>query len=195
MATNDFLPFAGGAGANALPQADYAALAARTSGFGSGILLSENLNKALRQGSIMAAVLAQFIADNSGDNVVDDGTTATIESSLVSALTALWTSSFTGSNQSLGSGGYQKFPGGLILQWGITPVVAAANTLYTASLPITFPNNGRSIVALYSNINSPSSFVQFNMNFNPTAGVGPASQYRYSASAASAQAFFVAIGN
>lgn len=89
MATNDFLPFAGGAGANVLTQADYAALAARTPGFGSGILLSDNLNKVLRQGTVMAAMLAQWIADNSGDNVVDDGTTAAIEASLTKALQLL----------------------------------------------------------------------------------------------------------
>lgn len=43
-----------------------------------------------------------------------------------------------GSNQSLGTNGYQKFPGGLIVQWGsctsnLTPV--------PVTFPITFPNN------------------------------------------------------
>lgn len=89
MATNDFLPFAGGTGANVLDQADYEALAALGPGFSYGILPSSNLNKVLRQASIMAAVLARWIADKSGDNVVDDGTTATIEASLTAALAAL----------------------------------------------------------------------------------------------------------
>lgn len=48
-------------------------------------------------------------------------------------------SAFTGANQSLGVSGYQKFPGGLILQWGVTagyepPVVASA------VFPIAFPS-------------------------------------------------------
>jgi hypothetical protein len=43
-----------------------------------------------------------------------------------------------GANQSLTTSGYQKLPGGLIVQWGNTgPVVGGANT--TVSLPITFP--------------------------------------------------------
>lgn len=86
MATNDFLPFAGGAGANVLTQADYAALAALATGFGSGILPSDKLNKVLRQGTTMAAVLGKFIADGSGDDVHDNGDTAAIGASLIKAL-------------------------------------------------------------------------------------------------------------
>lgn len=82
MATNDFLPFAGGAGSNVLTQAAYAALAARTAGFSSGVAKSAELNKVWRQSSIMSAVLAQLIADNTGADVVDDGTTATILANL-----------------------------------------------------------------------------------------------------------------
>lgn len=110
---------------------------------------------------------------------------------VLAAVIAIITKQFTGTNQ---GSGFQKFPGGMILQWGTTPITAAANTLYTASLPITFPTNARAIVALFSNYLSPSSFVNFNMNFNPTAGSGPASQYRYSASASNSQAFFLAVG-
>ncbi len=43
--------------------------------------------------------------------------------------------------QSLGSGnGYQRFPGGLIIQWGI-------NTASTVTFPIAFPNACRSVMA------------------------------------------------
>jgi hypothetical protein len=52
--------------------------------------------------------------------------------------------SFTGSNQSLGTNGFQKLPGGLILQWG-TVVLAfngnANNGFYGVSGTITFPIN------------------------------------------------------
>lgn len=82
MATNDFLPFGGDGAANVIAQATYAALAQRTSGFQSGVAQSAQLNKVWRQSSIMSAVLAQFIADNSGANSVDDGTTATLLANL-----------------------------------------------------------------------------------------------------------------
>lgn len=82
MPANDFLVFGGGAGANVMSQADWAALAQRLSGFQSGVAQSAQLNKAWRQSSIMTAVLAQLIADRTGQDVIDDGTTATILANL-----------------------------------------------------------------------------------------------------------------
>lgn len=87
MATNDFLPFAGGAGANVLTQAAYVAQAAlRSNGFSAGTAQSAQLNKVWRQSSIMAAALAQMISDNTGADVLDDGTTATILANLENAV-------------------------------------------------------------------------------------------------------------
>lgn len=86
---NDFLVFGGGAGANVLSQAAWAALTARTAGFSSGVAQSAQLNKAWRQSSIMAAVLAQFIADRTGLDVLDDGTTATILGNLKASAAAV----------------------------------------------------------------------------------------------------------
>ncbi|WP_249201263.1 hypothetical protein [Burkholderia cenocepacia] len=86
---NDFLPFAVGAGANVLPQADYAALAAVSQGFQSGTAQSAACNKAWRQSSIMSAVLAQFIVAQSGQPAIDDGTTATLLANLTAALSTL----------------------------------------------------------------------------------------------------------
>jgi hypothetical protein len=87
MATNDFLPFANGGGANVLTQAQYAALTALLSGgYQSGVANSAQMNKTWRQSSIMAAVLGQFAADYSGNNSTDDGTTATLEANLVTAI-------------------------------------------------------------------------------------------------------------
>lgn len=85
--SNDFLPFAVGGSANVTPQATYAANTTLTqNGFVAGIAKSPDLNKVWRQSSIMAAVLAQFIVDQSGQNAVDDGTTATLEANLISAI-------------------------------------------------------------------------------------------------------------
>lgn len=86
---NDFLPFAVGNGANVLSQSDYAALAAISTGYQAGTAQSAALNKTWRQSSIMAAVLAQFIADRTGQNSVDDGTTATLLANLKASVAAL----------------------------------------------------------------------------------------------------------
>ncbi|MDD2056625.1 hypothetical protein NPS58_04080 [Pseudomonas putida] len=75
---NDFLPFAGDAGANVLTQSAYAALGARTTGFLAGVAKSPELNKVWRQSSIMAASLAQAVADITGSDMIDNGTTAAI---------------------------------------------------------------------------------------------------------------------
>jgi hypothetical protein len=84
--SNDFLPFATGSGANVLSQAAYAALAALGPGFASGVAQSAACNKAWRQSSIMSAVVAQLIVDNTGQNATDDGTTATLLANLKKAV-------------------------------------------------------------------------------------------------------------
>jgi len=76
--SNDFLTFAGSGAANVITQAAYEALTAQQNGFLSGIANSDEFNKVWRQSSIIAASVAQAIADITGQNVVDDGTTATI---------------------------------------------------------------------------------------------------------------------
>lgn len=57
MATNNFKPFATGAGANVTSQADYEALSALLAGFQAGRASSAQINKALRQSSSMSAML------------------------------------------------------------------------------------------------------------------------------------------
>lgn len=88
MATNDFLPFAGGVGANVLTQSAYAALTSRTSGFSAGVAKSVELNKVWRQSSIIAAAVAQVVADITGLDAVDDGTTTTLVANLKAAMRA-----------------------------------------------------------------------------------------------------------
>lgn len=85
----DFLVFAGEAGANVLTQTEYAALSALLTGFQSGIAPSAALNKAWRQSSIMAAVLGQIIADITGQPVIDNGTISTIEENLATIFRGL----------------------------------------------------------------------------------------------------------
>jgi hypothetical protein len=52
--------------------------------------------------------------------------------------TAITLSDFTGGNQSLIGNGFQKIPGGLIIQWG-TVTVVAHQVLETFSFPLAFP--------------------------------------------------------
>jgi hypothetical protein len=84
--TNDFLPFATGGTPNVIDQTTYSSLGARSAGFSAGVAQSAELNKVWRQSSIIAAAVAQFIADQTGQNVVDDGTTSTIETNLLAAI-------------------------------------------------------------------------------------------------------------
>ncbi|HIH9864480.1 hypothetical protein WNJ45_28335 [Klebsiella pneumoniae] len=86
MPTNDFKAFATGNGANVISQDDYLALAALVSGFSSGKASSAQVNKALRQATVMANVLAQFIADSANVDVLDDGNTAAILSNLKNSM-------------------------------------------------------------------------------------------------------------
>lgn len=88
MATNDFLPFATGGSANVLTQAQWVAYTSLLNGFQSGVAQSNAVNKAIRQSSIMAAVLGQFIANTTGQNATDDGTTATLLANLIAAVKA-----------------------------------------------------------------------------------------------------------
>ncbi|WP_395490372.1 hypothetical protein ACG1VR_05105 [Cedecea davisae] len=73
MATNDFKPFATGAGANVMPQQEWQDLPALLTGFAGGKASSAQVNKVLRQTSFIAAALAQFVSDKSGQDVLDDG--------------------------------------------------------------------------------------------------------------------------
>ncbi len=53
---------------------------------------------------------------------------------------------FTGSNQSLGTSGYQKLPGGLIMQWCVGSA-SSSETSQTVNFPITFPTATLSVQA------------------------------------------------
>ncbi|MGA5654318.1 hypothetical protein [Rahnella contaminans] len=86
MSTNNFKLFAISSGANVLSQADYEALSALASGFQAGKSSSAQINKAIRQATVMAYVLAQFISDTSSTDVLDNGVPATIVTNLKSGL-------------------------------------------------------------------------------------------------------------
>lgn len=111
MPTNDFKAFATGNSANVISQADYLALAALVSGFSSGKASSAQINKALRQSTVMASVLAQFISDSAGVDVLDNGNTASILANLKSGMTALTPGRLLSVQVFTSSGTVTKTPG------------------------------------------------------------------------------------
>lgn len=175
MPTNDFLPFATQAGANVMPQTDWAALAARAAGFSAGVASSAQINKALRQSSFVAAAVAQFVADNQGGNVADDGVVGNFEAQLIAAIKAAATSLFTG-NQSAGSvPGYQKLPGGYILQIGSAGSLIG-NAQGTVTLPTSFTSAGSYVVVMQDTGSSLTNAARWKVlsktasSFNFTSG-------------------------
>lgn len=102
---NNFLPFANDpATANVETQADYLAAASGNgyvqNGFGAGIAISKQENKALRQATVGVAALTTFIADELGQDVLDSGGSAA-----VTALAAQIASAIKAAMQS-GTGNY-----------------------------------------------------------------------------------------
>lgn len=193
MATNEILPFAStNTGTNLLTQAEYAADAQRTTGHQPGIARSKLENKALRQASLLAAGLAEFIADYQSNNVTDSLTPQNIAdyllaaiqanipvvpdasetakgkieiataaeaqafaSSLLALTPATLNQALKGSNQSLTTSGYQKFPGGLILQWAQTFTRVFDNVAVT--FPIAFPSTTYVVIpALGHDVGGPT---------------------------------------
>ncbi|GKX47958.1 phage tail protein [Pectobacterium carotovorum] len=86
MANNEFKPFATAAGANVTSQSEWESLPALFGGFTSGKASSAQINKAVRQASVIASVVAQFIADTNDADVLDNGNIAALQQSLLIAL-------------------------------------------------------------------------------------------------------------
>jgi hypothetical protein len=87
--TNAIVPFATGTGANVEAAAAWANETVRQLGFQSGIASSQQINTAIRQASVVATAVAQFIADFGTSNVNDDGNVANLEQQFITALSLL----------------------------------------------------------------------------------------------------------
>lgn len=86
MPEMDFLPFATGGGANVLDQPSYAAAGWVGTGFQDGIAVTPYLNKVWRQSSFVSAAVAQYIQNQLGIAVVDDGNLANFVTNLTNAI-------------------------------------------------------------------------------------------------------------
>lgn len=111
MAKNDFKPFATGAGANVMSQAEWEALAALLTGFQAGKAASAQVNKALRQGTVMASVIGQFIADSTGMDVLDNGNSALVLTNFIKALNSNTVGRLLNVRVITSSGTYTPTPG------------------------------------------------------------------------------------
>ncbi|EPU2858210.1 gp53-like domain-containing protein [Escherichia coli] len=180
MATNNFKAFALDPNANVMSQADWEALPALLSGFTAGKASSAQVNKAIRQATTIAALVGQFIA-NSGADALDNadvnGLVTKFTNALISNLglgTAATKNVGIGTNQipdmnsfasSLGIAGYQKFPGGLILQWGTVSVSGSSGTVQNidVTFPIAFPNAFKNAATIYSTADPSQRFSGIDM--------------------------------
>lgn len=164
---NDFLVFSGASGANVVAQSEYAAQTWQQAGFSSGIAQSAQMNKVWRQSSIMAAVLAQFIVNQSGQPAIDDGTTTTLLTNFQEAINVLIASGITsGSNA---NGYWREYPDGFIEQWGAAASVPP-NSGVTIELPKTFPTQTLGGVCSLEN-NGTASVSTPGIFFNSTSQI------------------------
>lgn len=85
--TNDFVQFCEtSTGTNLLTQGDYLTDAQRPIGNQPGVARSKLVNKAMRQATVIASQLAQYIANKTGADILDNGTTDALIGQITSAL-------------------------------------------------------------------------------------------------------------
>lgn len=128
--SSQFKTIATAGGANVITQAQYEAMTALLAdGFSSGIAESNVLNKVWRQSSFVTAAVAQLMANITGQAIQDDGNETNFINQLIATINGIDPGSF------LGVSGYQKLPGGFILQWGNSTISSNAQTV---TFPIAF---------------------------------------------------------
>jgi hypothetical protein len=186
MATNEILQFAStDTGTNLLTQAEYAADAQRTTGNQPGIARSKLVNKSLRQSSLLAAGLAEFIADYQANNVTDSLTPQNIADYLYAAIGALFVK--IDSVQALKTSGALVYSGSTLslkkangtqddvtLQQPIGVGQSWSDLTSSRSLNVTYTNTtGRPILVAVMGFMSGiyQSGIDFNVNGSKVAGI------------------------
>ena len=84
----DYLPVATAAGNNADSQSNFQGSGYQTLGFQNGIAQPFQVNKIMRQSSMIAAAVANFISNQLNIEVVDDGNLAALITNLTNAIIA-----------------------------------------------------------------------------------------------------------
>jgi len=107
--------------------------------------------------SLASTVATHTTQIGNGSGVTDPAAWRTALS-VPSTSEAVVEASFTGANQSLGTDGFQKLPGGLIIQWGkVTRTLGAFSG--PVNFPIPFPNSCFSVTNGNSMYSGPNSLV------------------------------------
>ncbi|WP_334109223.1 gp53-like domain-containing protein [Methylobacillus sp.] len=83
---------------------------------------------------------------------------------------------FGGANQNLASNGYQKLPGGLIIQWGSNSVASGQTILFPVTFPINVrvsvvPGFGSGLTQVYYSVEGTSPWTGFKLNHSASAPV------------------------
>ena len=142
---------------------------------------------AVNTNDTQVATTAYVVAQIADDAPTKTGTGASgtwginVTGNSATVTNGVYTTNFTGSNQSLGTSGYQKLPGGLIMQWGDTGSMSGGQNL-TVTYPIAFPNavfNVQTTVIVSTDTNEiafvnsvgTSTFVVANSNPGSITGV------------------------
>jgi len=179
LAVNNFQVFAGASGANVVTQSQYLAMTQLPTGFQTGIAQSNQVNKVLRQASIFAAMIAQFICDKTGQDAIDDGTIATLEANFIAAIQAVGRIKLTAplslyvspSGSDLNNTGLNISSPFQTIQKAVNVAVSAydtqlqpitvniANGTYANPVTITAPLFGGGILNLSGNSATPSTVI------------------------------------
>ena len=86
---NDFRAFAIGEEANVIAQAEYEKSGFLREGFKKGMARSSEINKAIRQGSSIAAAVAKFTAEKTGEDILDNGDIDTLSQHIETAISSV----------------------------------------------------------------------------------------------------------
>jgi hypothetical protein len=85
-------------------------------------------------------------------------------------------SNFTGANQSLAQNGFQKLPGGLIVQWGVAATTATSDVVVGFAIPfptaclVVLPVSRAAVgVAYFASVNS-NTLASANLSVQSAAG-------------------------
>lgn len=128
----DYVPIANGVGANVESQAQYVldlgSGGSLQNGYEAGLAKSNQVNKTLRQSSMISAAVANFIANTLSINVIDDGNLAALTANLTSAIGGV------GGSQQI----YKTTAGAVVLSAGFFGNVILAKTS-PATTAITLP--------------------------------------------------------
>jgi hypothetical protein len=113
-------------------------------------------------GTVTATAFAGALTGNVTGNV-----TGNLTGNADTVTNGVYTTNFTSSNQSLTANGYQKLPGGLIMQWGYSAITANGNTAIT--FPIAFPSSCVNVQVTQEN-DSTSDLYTYRVNTVTTTG-------------------------